>query len=96
MNAVDHVVLGLLAEGPDHGYALRRRLETALFAPVTIGRVYDILNRLEREELVTAVLERVGRRGRRVYTLLPAGRRVLDRLSAARRAAAARTGESRP
>jgi DNA-binding PadR family transcriptional regulator len=76
-----HVVLGLLAAGPAHGYELRRRYDE-LFADagveVNIGQIYVTLGRLERDSLVAHTTESGGdRRDRKVYRLTEAGTTVL-------------------
>ncbi|MEO3744881.1 PadR family transcriptional regulator [Plantactinospora sp. B5E13] len=72
-----HVVLGLLATGPAHGYELRRRYDD-LFADagveVNIGQIYVTLGRLERDGLVSHTTESGGdRRDRKVYRLTEDG-----------------------
>ena len=78
-----HVLLGLLLEGPSHGYDLARA-----FAPgTTLGGVvhlspshlYALLARLERDTLITGEQEAHGARpARRVYTLTSAGRETVQ------------------
>ncbi len=78
--SIEHAVLGLLAEGPRHGYALRALLETRLGSDADLGgvRIYRILERLEGAGLVTSATQRMGRRRRRVYALRPEGHRELQ------------------
>ncbi|ROT27100.1 PadR family transcriptional regulator [Micromonospora sp. HM5-17] len=76
-----HVVLGLLAAGPAHGYELHRRYDE-LFAEagveVNIGQIYVTLGRLERDGLVSHSTESSGpRRDRKVYRLTEAGAKQL-------------------
>ena len=76
-----HLVLGLLAAGPAHGYELRRRYDD-LFADagieINIGQVYVTLGRLDRDGLVAYTTEPGGdRRDRKVYRLTEAGAAVL-------------------
>lgn len=75
-----HVILGLLAAGPAHGYELRRRYDE-LFAgagvEVNVGQIYVTLGRLEREGLVTHTAEAGDRRDRKVYRLTETGGKVL-------------------
>lgn len=72
-------VLGLVAERPDHGYAIRTRFEERMGDLVDLGsgRIYALLSRLEREGLVAVRAECTGRRSRRVYSIRPEGRRAL-------------------
>jgi DNA-binding PadR family transcriptional regulator len=52
--SVPYVLLGLLEEGPRHGYELKRDYDS-LFAqakPVKFGQIYSTLARLERDGLI--------------------------------------------
>ena len=52
--SVPYVLLGLLEEGPRHGYELKRDYDS-LFAqtkPVKFGQIYSTLSRLERDGLI--------------------------------------------
>lgn len=75
--ALRHVLLGLLAERPDHAYALKHRLSPGLPRERLIndGVLYPLLAKLESEGLTTSA-ERRGAKGRarRVYSLTRAGR----------------------
>ncbi|GAA4713293.1 PadR family transcriptional regulator [Phytohabitans rumicis] len=76
-----HVVLGLLAAGPAHGYEVRRRYDE-LFAgagvEVNVGQIYVTLGRLERDGLVTQTAEGGGdRRDRKIYRLTDTGVKAL-------------------
>lgn len=76
-----HIVLGLLAAGPAHGYEVRRRYDE-LFAgagaEVNVGQIYVTLGRLERDGLVAHTAESGGdRRDRKVYRLTDDGTKVL-------------------
>lgn len=75
--ALRHVLLGLLADHPDHAYALKRRLSPGLRREqlVNDGVLYPLLARLEADGLARSA-ERRGRNGRsrRVYAVTPAGR----------------------
>ena len=67
-------VLGLLVEGPLHGYEVKTRFEEMLGGTwkVNIGSVYQVLLRLERDGLVEATGDR-GDRGRQAYRATDAG-----------------------
>jgi DNA-binding PadR family transcriptional regulator len=70
-----YVILGLLEEGPSHGYELIRRLEErsgGRYAP-SPGVVYPTLQMLEDMGCVAASHEE----GRKVYTITDEGRRFL-------------------
>ncbi len=77
--SIKHAVLGLVAESPGHGYVVRARFEQRMGDLVDLGsgRIYAVLSRLERDGLVQARTERVGRRARKIYSIRAAGRREL-------------------
>jgi DNA-binding PadR family transcriptional regulator len=53
---IHHAVLALLQDGPSYGYELKGRLEGAVgpqFGDLNIGHLYQILDRLVRDGLVT-------------------------------------------
>ena len=53
---IQHAVLALLQDGPSYGYELKGRLEEAVgpqFGDLNIGHLYQILDRLVRDGLVT-------------------------------------------
>ena len=75
--ALRHVLLGLLADRPDHAYALKHRVSPGLPRDRLIndGVLYPLLAKLESEGLTTSA-ERRGATGRtrRVYAVTDAGR----------------------
>jgi DNA-binding PadR family transcriptional regulator len=76
-----HVLLGLLAGGPRHGYDLKRAHDEQLprAKPVAFGQVYATLGRLERDGFVTqSGQDRDGGPDRTAYVLTEAGRAHLD------------------
>ena len=75
--AVFHILLAL-AEGPLHGYAIMQAVEeTAADEPsMGPGTIYGSLQRMEESGLVKEVATRSDDR-RRMFALLPAGRRAL-------------------
>ncbi|MFG2108749.1 PadR family transcriptional regulator [Micromonospora chersina] len=81
--AIQHAVLALLASGPSYGYELKGAFEAAVgpqWGPLNIGHLYQILDRLSRDDLVVA--ERHAqpvKPDRVVYEITPAGRTELDR-----------------
>ena len=83
--AVFHILLAL-ADGPLHGYAIMQAVEATSGGqpPMGPGTIYGSLQRMEEGGLVKEVPARTADR-RRVFMLLPAGRRALaqegDRLS---------------
>jgi PadR family transcriptional regulator, regulatory protein PadR len=76
---LDLVLLGVLNEGPGHGYRviteLRERTEGAVDLPE--GSVYPALHRLETSGLLTSQWEPGALRRRRVYRLTDEGRKAL-------------------
>ena len=78
--SVSRVLLGILAEGPAHGYDIKqahdRRFPGA--RPMAYGQVYAALAKLEKEELVE-VVERGREAGpdRMTYAITEAGRETL-------------------
>lgn len=81
--AIQHAVLALLAEGRSHGYELKGAFEAAVgpqWGPLNIGHLYQILDRLSRDELVRAERQaQPVKPDRVVYEITPAGRAELDR-----------------
>jgi len=75
-----HVLLGLLAAGPRHGYDLKRAHDARLprAKPLAFGQVYATLGRLERDGLITAAgHDRDGGPDRTSYALTVDGRAAL-------------------
>ena len=75
---VEVVVLGLLADGPVHGYDLLERFRSrsmGFWTELSRASVYQVLKRLEREGLVTS-RSQGGREGpdRRVFRITRSGR----------------------
>lgn len=75
-----HVLLGILASGPAHGYDLKREHDTRLpgAKPIAFGQVYATLARLQRDALIeVATTENDGGPERTVYALAPTGEEAL-------------------
>jgi DNA-binding PadR family transcriptional regulator len=80
--SIKHSILGLLLEGPLHGYGLKAAYEKELVpgAVLNIGQVYQALDKLEPEGHVTVeVVPQPERPDRKVYTLTASGREELQR-----------------
>ena len=78
--SISHVLLGVLAEGPAHGYDLKREHDARFPAakPLAFGQVYASLARLERDGLVEVAETRVdGGPERTTYALTGAGEQSL-------------------
>ena len=74
--AVFHILLAL-ADGPLHGYAIMQAVEASAGPRMRMGpgTIYGSLQRMEDAALVKELP--VGDERRRVFSLLPAGRRAL-------------------
>lgn len=75
--SVSHVLLGILAEGPAHGYDLKHAHDQRFpgARPLAFGQVYAALARLEKEGLAEVVEKgREGGPDRLTYALTDAGR----------------------
>ncbi len=75
--AVFHILLAL-ADGPLHGYRIMQAVEASAANEPAMGpgTIYGSLQRMEEAGLVKEVAARADDR-RRVFTVLPAGRRAL-------------------
>lgn len=75
--AVFHILLAL-ADGPLHGYGIMQAVESTAAGepPMGPGTIYGSLQRMEDAGLVKEQAARTDDR-RRIFTLLPAGRRAL-------------------
>lgn len=74
---IQHAVLSLLSEGPSHGYELKAAFERAVgpqWGPLNIGHLYQVLERLSREEMVTSTrVAQEARPDRVVYAITETG-----------------------
>lgn len=79
---IQHAVLALLVEHPSYGYELKASFESAIgpqWGDLNIGHLYQVLDRLVRDDLVTA--ERVPQSERPdkiMYRVTPSGRQELE------------------
>lgn len=80
---IQHAVLALLADGPSHGYELRTQFEQSVgpqWGELNVGHVYQVLDRLVRDGLVTRhEVSQPDRPDKVVYTLTRAGEDELHR-----------------
>jgi DNA-binding PadR family transcriptional regulator len=78
---IQHAVLALLADGPSYGYELKVAFESAVgpqWGPLNIGHLYQVLDRLSRDGLVSS--QRVPqpvKPDRVVYEITDSGREEL-------------------
>lgn len=95
MATLEFAILGLLHEGPMHGYELRKQLTTklgAIRAAISYGTLYPTLRRLQAEGLIAeagetpasddAVPPLTSRRGRIVYKITAEGKERFGELLA--------------
>lgn len=80
---IHHAVLALLAEGGSHGYELKTHFERSIgpqWGELNIGHLYQVLDRLVRDGMVTRHdVPQVARPDKTVYRLAKTGREELDR-----------------
>ena len=80
---LQHAVLALLAAKPAHGYELRNSFEGAVgdqWGGLNIGHLYQVLDRLARDGLITSERQPQPVKPDRVmHRLTPAGQAELDR-----------------
>jgi len=76
---LDALLLAVLEDGPQHGYAVIELLRAGSGATIDLptGTVYPALHRLERAGLIASDWQTVGGRRRRAYHLTAAGVRAL-------------------
>ncbi|MCY4728155.1 PadR family transcriptional regulator [Nocardioides sp. STR2] len=84
-DTIELAVLGLLHEGPMHGYELRKRLNLMLGwgRVLSYGSLYPALKKMLRANLITevsATTTPTSRRPRIVYEVTPAGNEQFQRL----------------
>jgi len=80
--AFGHALLGLLEEGPQHGYELKHRYDDHFpgSRPLPFGQVYATLARLHRDGLVDiGAVESGAGPDRKLYVIMPAGVTDLER-----------------
>ncbi len=75
--------LGLLVDGPKHGYEIKRKIDEELFAFVGL-KVKSIYYPLKKMEQLGLIHKDVGREGKFpekfVYSITPKGRKIFDHL----------------
>jgi DNA-binding PadR family transcriptional regulator len=77
-----HTLLGLLEDGPQHGYELKHRYDEHFpgVRPLPFGQVYATLARLHRDGMVDiAAVESGAGPDRKLYVITPAGVTDLER-----------------
>ncbi len=79
---VEYAILGLLNEGPLHGYALRKRVDAALapFWTIATSQIYSALHSIENKGLVNVEVQmQEDRPPRKVYLITARGREEFRR-----------------
>jgi DNA-binding PadR family transcriptional regulator len=80
---IHHAVLALLARGESHGYEIKASFEEGVgpqWGELNFGHVYQVLDRLVREGLVTRrLVTQATRPDKTVYSMTAAGRQELER-----------------
>ncbi|MEV1199898.1 PadR family transcriptional regulator [Microbispora rosea] len=83
MSSTRVLILGVLLDGPLHGYEVRKKLElwgAQHWANVAFGSIYHALGKMAEEGLLEVVGDgRPSGRGRTVYAITPEGRAEFDR-----------------
>ncbi len=79
---IHHAVLALLTEGDSYGYELKSRFESVIgpqWGSLNIGHVYQVLDRLVRDEYATRErIEQDSRPDKNLYRITEAGRTELQ------------------
>lgn len=78
---IDLLILGVLRNGPVHGYELKQRVQRPTLRPLSNNSLYPLLRRLEERGAVTKQVETTqGRPARNTYALTPAGHGLFHEL----------------
>jgi len=74
-----YVILGMLGKGPKSGYEIKAKadISTRFFWAISYGQIYPELKRLEQAGLTVGEDEAGSGRGKRTYSITPAGRDAL-------------------
>lgn len=88
--SLDVLVLSILADGRQHGYALQKQLLHLTGEKLTAGALYPLLHRLEADGLIDAEWDRTTARPRKRYRLTESGQRHFRRSAAEWQATIAR------
>jgi DNA-binding PadR family transcriptional regulator len=77
MSKNELAILGLLAEGPKHGYQIHQQIKfrhMEMWAKINMASIYNTLTRLDEQGLITPEKERVGNMPERtVYSITASG-----------------------
>ena len=81
-SSIEVLTLSVLADGPQHGYAIRQELNRSLGQTLPVGSLYPLLHRLESEGRIASNDTTHRGRPRKVYRLTPEGQRHLKHAAA--------------
>ena len=79
---VEYAILGLLHDGPLHGYALRNRVDETLapFWTIATSQIYSALHSMQEKRLVSVEVQvQADRPPRNVYLITAQGTKAFDR-----------------
>lgn len=74
-------VLGLICEGISYGYEMEKTIEDRNmrnWTEIAFSSIYYVLKRLEKKGLITSSSESVGGRTRKVYSVTPQGKNIMQ------------------
>jgi DNA-binding PadR family transcriptional regulator len=78
---IDILILGVLRNGPVHGYELKRRVQRPTLRPLSNNSLYPLLRRFEERGAVTKQVETTeGRPARNTYAITPVGHALFHEL----------------
>lgn len=80
--SLDVMVLAVLADGRQYGYAIQKQLKLHSGQTIKAGSLYPLLHLLESDGLITATWDRSSARERKWYELTPAGTKKLRKSAA--------------
>lgn len=80
--SIQVLVLSILADGPQHGYAIQQQLDLALGQTLSASSLYPLLHKLESETWIASTDTTHRGRPRKVYQLTTTGTRHLKHAAA--------------
>lgn len=80
--SLDVMVLSVLADGRQYGYAIQKKIHLHSGQTIQAGSLYPLLHRLESDGLVVATWDKTSARERKWYELTPAGAKKLRKTAA--------------
>ena len=77
-NLLDIQILRLLRNKPMWGYMITKQAETRFYVKLRHGALYPLLNKMEKNSLLTSEQQPRGRRKRKVYKITPKGTQYVE------------------